>query len=320
MAGIRYWFTWVFCCCPVVAWAASLTISAQSAAVVQGPHITIGDIADVQADSPRTIAEIRSIIVGQSPPPGQERTLYGGYITTRLRQHGLRPQDFSIQAPTRIRVTRAFQRIESRHIEARVVDAIHANMPWKGQRTTIRALRGIQPVRLSPGSVNVEVSFPTNTDFLGPTSFTVVFRVDGNSEHRLYGTALIEVSQELVTTARPLARHHVISEADLRWTRVNLARLPRRVLMKPEDIVGKRTKRPLQANAMIHAYEVEVLPLVRKGDVVKIIVESALLQISTMGEAIENGQHGETIRVKNLSSQRELRAVVVNKKTVKVPF
>jgi flagella basal body P-ring formation protein FlgA len=165
-----------------------------------------------------------------------------------------------------------------------------------------------------------EVTFPVNTDFLGPTSFTVSFRIAGNLEKRLYGTANIEVTQDIVTTARPLARHEIITAEDLRLTRVSLARLPRRVLMAPKDVIGKRTKRPLQAHAMIHAYEVETLPLLRKGDAVLILVESPLLKVSTMGEALEHGRRGETIRVRNVSSQRQVRAVVVDNKTVRVPF
>jgi flagella basal body P-ring formation protein FlgA len=263
---------------------------------------------------------VRDTVIGQSPPAGQERTLHGGYIATRLKQYGLQSRDLHLHAPAKIRVTRASQRIESRHIESIVVGAIYDQIPWQRQQTTIRTLRGIESVILPPGKVRSEVIFPTNTDFLGPTSFTVLLRVAGNPEKRLYGTANIEVTQEVVSTTRQLARHEIITAEDLGMTRVNLARMPRRVLMTAKEVIGKRTKRPLQAHAMIHAYEVELLPLVRKGDVVLILVESPLLKVSTMGEAMQPGQRGDTIRVKNIMSQREVRAVVVDTKTVKVPF
>ena len=193
-------------------------------------------------------------------------------------------------------------------------------MPWEMQRADIQIRRGIKSVTLAPGSLTIDVSFPSNATFLGATPFTVVFRVNGNVENRMYGTALVKVSQDLVITSRPLPRNHLLTASDLRTKRFNLTRLPRRALTSIEDVIGKRTKRPLQANAIIHAYEVEALPLIRKGDMVVIRVESPLLSITTMGLAVESGRHGETIRVKNLSSQREVRAVVVNAKTVQVPF
>jgi flagella basal body P-ring formation protein FlgA len=320
MRSLFYCLACLWCGFPLVAWGTPLTITVQSTAIVTGPQITIGDVAEVSGDSPPTVVKVQGIVIGQSPPAGQERTLYGGYIATRLKQHGLYSPDVQIHTPAKIRVTRASQRIAAKDIEAIVVRAIHTQMPWQTEQMTIRSLRGIEPVILPPGSVHSEVTFPARTDFLGRTSFTVAFRVAGNLEHNLYGTADLEVTTDIVTTARPLARHETITAEDLHVKQVNLAHLPRRILMQPDDVIGKRTKRPLQANALIHAYEVETLPLVHKGDAVLIIVDSPLLKVTTVGEALEPGQRGDTIRVKNVTSQREIRAVVVSKESVKVPF
>jgi flagella basal body P-ring formation protein FlgA len=320
MQSLFYYLASLSFCFPLVAWSTPLTITVQSTAIVEGPQITIGDVAEVSGGSPHTILKVRGIVIGQSPPAGQERTLYGGYITTRLKQHGFNPQDMQIHTQAKIRVTRASQRIEARDIEAIVVRAIHTQMPWQTEQMTIRSLRGIEPVILPLGPVHSAVTFPARTDFLGRTSFTIAFRVAGNLEHRLHGTVNLAVSADIVTTARTLARHETITAKDLQVQRLNMAHLPRRVLMKPDDVIGKRTKRPLQANALIHTYEVETLPLVRKGDAVLIIVDSPLLKVTTVGEALEPGQRGDTIRVKNVASQREIRAVVVNKENVKVPF
>ena len=314
---------WLLCLVfgiPWTAWSAALTITVRSTVVVQGPEITIGDVAEVRGDSAAEVAEVRRVVMGQSPPAGQERLLYGRHIVARLKQHGLPVNDLELHTPAKIRVTRASRHLPSREIEAVVMQAIHSRMPWDRQQATIRLLRGIKPVVLSAGPVHTEVSFPVHNDFLGPTSFTVSFRVDGNLEKRLYGTATIEVTQDIVTTVRPLDRGAIITEADIHLTQVSLSRLPRRVLMHPEDVIGKRTKRTLQAQAMIHAYEVENLPLVRRGDAILILVESPTLTVTTVGEALEAGHRGDTIRVRNVMSRREVRAVVVDRKTVKVPF
>lgn len=305
---------------PLLAWSAPVSIVVRDTAIVDGPEIRIGNVADVHGAAADAVATIQGIVVGQAPPAGQERILQAAYLATRLRQHGFQPEDVVITGPSRVAVTRAAQRIETGEIEAAVVQAIHARMPWKVEQTTVRTLRGIEAVVLPPGLVESEVSLPVNTDFLGATSFTVTFRVDGNIEKRLYGTAEIEVTQEVVTTTRPFARHETITAEDIRMTSMNLARLPRRVLLTPDEVIGKQTKRPIQAHALIHTYEVQELPLIRKGDAVLILVESHALKVSTMGEALEAGQQGDTIRVKNISSDREVRGVVVDRKTVRIPF
>jgi flagella basal body P-ring formation protein FlgA len=53
---------------------------------------------------------------------------------------------------------------------------------------------------------------------------------------------------------------------------------------------------------------------------VRIVLESPVIKVSTPGEALEAGKPGDTIRVKNTSSQREVRAQVVDKQTVRIPL
>jgi flagella basal body P-ring formation protein FlgA len=301
-------------------WGWSLTIDVQPEALVQGKHITIGDVAEVSGDTPDSVARVRSIVIGQAPPVGETRSLHGEYILTRLKQHGFSPEEMQLQVPAKVQVTRAAQRLAAQDVEAMVVRAITARMPWAPQQVVIREVRGIGSVVLPPGPVQYNVTFQPHEDFLGLTSFALSLRVAGHAAERLTGTAYIEVSQEVVTTVRPIARHEVIAPGDVRLTRVPLERATQRMITNAEEVIGKRARRPLQANAAIRPSEVEGAPLVRKGDVVLILVDSPLLKITAMGEALEQGVHGETIRVRNVTSSREIRAVVVDQKTVRVPF
>jgi flagella basal body P-ring formation protein FlgA len=306
--------------CSWTSWGADLHIIVQQGAMVQGPEITIGDLAEVQGADPSIVEKVKRIVIGQAPPAGEDRFLPGGYIYTRLKQYGFDPQTLEIQVPEKIQVTRVSQRIEARAIEAAVRKALKAQMAWDPEKTTIREIRGLESVILPPGPVHYEVSFPNSTDFLGPTSFSITFRVHGNVEKQMYGTAYIEVLLEVVTLTRPIAKDELIEAGDIRLKRVNLAQIPRGVITNAEEVIGRRAKRPLQMNAMIRTYEIETLSLMQRGDQVIILVESPLLKITAMGEALERGNRGETIRVRNLSSQKELRAVVVDGKTVRVTF
>jgi len=60
--------------------------------------------------------------------------------------------------------------------------------------------------------------------------------------------------------------------------------------------------------------------VVHKGDLVRIVLESSSIKVSTAGEVLEAGKVGDTIRVKNTSSNREVRAQVIDKQTVRIPL
>jgi flagella basal body P-ring formation protein FlgA len=305
---------------PVMAWGESVTIQVQPRAVVQGTQVTLGEVAMIEGGPPQSVAKVRDIVIGQAPPLGEERTLPGEYVRTRLKQHGFQPDAMLLEVPARIVVTRASQRLSTRDLEAAVLRAITAQMPWHPRQTTVRDLRGIEPVHLPPGPIEYDVTFAANSDFLGPTAFTMLFRVDGHTAARLSGTAYIEVTQEVVTPARSIARNEVISVQDLRITQVPMSPRSAQILTRAEDVVGKRAKRSLQPNATIRATEIEDRPLVQKGDAVLIVIDTGVLKVTAMGQALEQGLRGETIRIKNPTSDREVRAVVLDAKTVRVPF
>jgi flagella basal body P-ring formation protein FlgA len=320
MHGKWGWSVALLLIAPLAARSQPVAIEGRQGVLVQGPEVTIGDVAEVRGDDPETVARVRNIVIGQSPPAGEERTLRGGYITTRLKQHGFRPQDWLLQVPEKIRVTRASQRVASQDIEAAVLRALREQSPWDAQKTTLRELRGIEPVLLPPGPVQYEVTFPANATFLGPTSFSLSLRVAGNIEKRLYGTAHIEVLQEVAMLARPVSQDDVITAEDIQLKHMHRSRVSSRAVTEAEELIGKRVKRPLPAHTMVHTSDVETLPVVQKGDVVLIVIESPALKITATGEALEHGGRGATIRVRNMGSNREIRAVVIDKETVRVPF
>ncbi|MGE3536967.1 MAG: flagellar basal body P-ring formation chaperone FlgA, partial [Candidatus Tectimicrobiota bacterium] len=59
-------------------------------------------------------------------------------------------------------------------------------------------------------------------------------------------------------------------------------------------------------------------PVVQRGDLVQIVSEASLMKVSTPGEVLEAGRVGDTIRVKNTASNREVKAQVLDKHTVRV--
>ena len=315
-----FWLIGLLWLMPVMAWSESVTIQVKPQAVVPGAQVTIGEVAVVEGGPPQTVAKVREIVIGQAPPIGEERTLPGEYVRTRLKQHGFQPDAMLLEVPARIVVTRAAQRVSARDLEAAVLRAITAQMPWHPRQTTVRDLRGIEPVSLPLGPIEYDVTFAANSDFLGPTAFTMLFRVEGRTVARLSGTAYIEVTQEVVTPARSIARNEVISAQDLRITQVPMTPRSQQVITRAEDVVGKRAKRSLQPNAAIRPTEIEDRPLVQKGETVLILIEAGGLKVTAMGQALEQGLRGETIRIKNITSERELRAVVLDAKTVRVPF
>ena len=92
------------------------------------------------------------------------------------------------------------------------------------------------------------------------------------------------------------------------------------MITDPETVLGKRTKRAIGAKKVLRTDLVEFPPLVKRGDVVVIIVETSGLKITALGQVKKKGRLGESIPVMNYDSKKILYARVLDSSTVKVDF
>ena len=307
-------------CVPLASWGASIVITAPPEAQVQGPQITLGDVAEIQGEPADTVARMRQVLLGQAPPAGVERLLSKSTLVTQLKHQGLWTQELQYQGPLQIRVLRASQRLDPQHMEPVVRQALSRRLAQTTQSTSIREIRGLRPVFVSLGPVQYEVTMPGRSGWLGATSFTLTIQVAGKVEKQLHGTATIAVAQEVVSLVRPVAQGEIITADAVSRTRVPVTQPLRQVVTQPEEVIGKHARRSLAGNAPLSTQDVTAVHVVHRGDMVRIVLESPLIKVSTPGEALEAGKPGDTIRVKNTSSKREVRAQVIDKQTVRIPL
>ena len=84
-----------------------------------------------------------------------------------------------------------------------------------------------------------------------------------------------------------------------------------------EDIIGHKAKKNITRDSVLKSRHLTAANDIDKDDAVLIVVGSGGLTISTYGQAMEDGQLGEMIVVKNLSSNKEFKAIVLSEKKVR---
>ncbi len=86
------------------------------------------------------------------------------------------------------------------------------------------------------------------------------------------------------------------------------------------DVTGKVLKRDVAPGVILTTLMLDSRQLIHRGETVTMVVENKQLLVSTKGKAQEPGKIGEKIRVKNLTTDRELVGKVANDGTVIVEF
>ncbi len=321
-AGVMFLLTLASVCMPLTdSWAnQTTTIRFTERVEIDGAEILLGQIASFEGDDVQLIQQLKNIVIGKAPLPGESRPFGLRFLQKRLNQHHVDMTTVVVDGPPKIDVTRSHVEIQKQEIEKIVSDFILGQAPGKNQTMRIKDIRVMDDVVLPKGRITYKVSAPRSRQLMGRCPIAIDFSVNGNSHKKVWATAMIEVLGPVVVTRKPLGRYKPIAADDIEVQMLDLANVPANVLCDPDAAIGKRTKKAIGAQTPLRANSVELPPLVKRGDLVTIIAESQSLKITTLGQVKKKGRKGERIPVINLDSKKILHAVVVDTNTVKVDF
>ncbi|EJM72670.1 flagellar basal body P-ring formation chaperone FlgA [Pseudomonas sp. GM55] len=140
---------------------------------------------------------------------------------------------------------------------------------------------------------------------------TVKVRCEGAAPWTVFVPAQVRLFRDVVTTARPLRRAAIVEPGDVVLRERDISLISQGYLTSLDQAIGQRLTRPTVADQVITLVHIEQAEVIRKGDQVVITARSGTLSVRMPGEALSNGSLSEQIRVKNLNSQRVIKAQVM---------
>lgn len=133
---------------------------------------------------------------------------------------------------------------------------------------------------------------------------------------RLHVTGRIHDTVEVPVLARSLGRDDVIGLDDLDWMRLRRDRLPGGALTDLDQVLGLAATRTLRPGEPLRHRDLVKPSLVRKGQAVTLVVETAFMTLQAQGRALENGAEGEAIRLENVKSGKIVTGRVIAERVV----
>ncbi|NMH65532.1 flagellar basal body P-ring formation chaperone FlgA [Shewanella salipaludis] len=124
---------------------------------------------------------------------------------------------------------------------------------------------------------------------------------------QVYVSVRVDILFPVVVATNILSAGDLITANELEIRYIDQTSLRGQQFAQPSEIVGTRVKHRVAMEAPILANN---LCFVCKGDAISIFARSDAFEIKTLGEALRDGNLGDTIRVKNSHSGRELDARV----------
>lgn len=126
----------------------------------------------------------------------------------------------------------------------------------------------------------------------------------------------LDVYSKVPCAVRPLNRGETLTIEKITFMKKNLAYLPKDIW---NGVSGPfRIKIPIGTHQPITLGKLEPLPVVSKGQKIKLVYSTDNVVLKTMGMAMEDGKIGDIIKVVNLQSKRYIFGKIKDKDTVEV--
>ncbi|HLF97956.1 MAG TPA: flagellar basal body P-ring formation chaperone FlgA [Methylococcaceae bacterium] len=142
-------------------------------------------------------------------------------------------------------------------------------------------------------------------------SATVGVRCAGSNPWTVYVRATVHLFLDVAVLRNARAKDAIVGEADLDFVRKDAAGLRGGYLSDPAQIMGRQLKRALPAGTVLTPDVLTAPRIVRRGQQVVIRSSGAALSVQMSGEALEDGEDGQRIHVRNSQSRRIVEGRVV---------
>ena len=297
--------------------AEQLAVSFQAQAEVNDSRVVLADIAKIWPDGPEA-DRVGRLPVATLSTPGAQKELSTVAVITSLR-HRPEVRDVDWQGSETILVERAGQRIDQARLQAMIET-------WLGEQADrldrgevrLTGFRAPETLLLPPGELGWTIT-PSRPDLLSSSSFTLAFTVDGKPAGNCVVRGRLEALAEVVVAARGLRRGDIIEAEMLRLDNQRIDRL-NGPFFATTELLGKEVTRAVGAGQPIEQANVGAPAVIHGGDLVRIFARKGALNISTQGLARTDGRPGETIQVKNITSNKLIHCRVDGPGTVSVEF
>ncbi|MCR4438130.1 MAG: flagellar basal body P-ring formation chaperone FlgA [bacterium] len=148
--------------------------------------------------------------------------------------------------------------------------------------------------------------WPANgdADLCGKVIFSIAAQRNGEVIGQGHVLATVQVFTEVAVTRRRLDRNEMLSVAEVGLERRELTQIRGTPVCSLAEVLGKRTRRIVSAGQVLRREDIELPPVVRRGEVVTLLMTTKNLSVSLKVTALQDGAMGERIAVRSEDGKR----------------
>ena len=301
--------------------AAAFQITIAPKVEVSSPQITLGEIADIKAPelSAAAVEKLKNLSFKSSPNPGYSKRLSRVLVDLTIQNQDYGKEDFQLQMPNTVMVSRKSNVISEAKISALVEDYLKSNLDFEQAQIIIESRSSIKELEIAAGDYELKVAEGQNLS-LPNINLKLEIWQDEQKLRSLFYPVKINLKLDVLTANKNLKSNSQIKKSDFELKKKIISGDPEKVIRNWSEINfnNAQLSRALKKGEVLRDDYLKIPYAVKWGQKLNLRVKVNNINISTFVEAKERGKIGEIITVENLNSGYQFQVKVVSPTEVKM--
>jgi len=302
---------------PVLAQGLAMTscfaLSAYAAAVpkaesvITHDQITVGDVFD-------GVTEEANRFLAPAPALGKSVTL-GAYDLARISNAfnlGWTPDG----SGTAVTIRRAANEIGRGDVQAALEEKMKAEM--SGQKFAMELSGSAVSFNVPESTAGKGVNVEKLTYDVAANTFTAIVSPAAQPDLKKEVSGHFYPVSQIPVLKSPLRPGDIISKDDIDYVDMRSVDISSAMVTEAANLIGQTPRHGINVMKPVVLSDIQMPIIVRKGDLVTMVLKSNALSLTAQGKAMENGAAGDAIHVMNSTSKQVIDAIVTGAQTVSI--
>ncbi len=295
-----------------LAGAAQVSLMFRDSVMINDTLIKLGDIAEIRCTDDSWSGILQDFVVGDAAPAGHSRFICRDDLITYKMQAQLKSVQLIARGAVRTCITTNYKELIVGNFNDAIMQYINTAISWPAGSWYLSVLNTTDKIKILDKPYRLEFNGITNNRPKGQFSFQMSI-IQGGTVIRGPVRCAMKISLPVILAASPIMRGEIITPDKCVFKTIDITHYGITPCDNLSQVVGKRAVRQIQAGNVLTNKWLQELPVVEKGDAIRIISSINKVKVAVDAVARESGAIGEKIWAENAASHKMVRVVIKSK-------
>lgn len=292
--------------------AAQVSLVFRDSVMVNDTLITLGDIAEIRSADGSLSDVLRNFVVADAALAGHSRFICREDLMTYKVQSQFKSVQLVARGAVRTCIATNYKELIVGDVFDSITQYINSAISWPAGSWNLSVLNTTDKIKILNMPYRLEFIGINTTRPKGQFSFQMTI-IQGGKVIRAPLRCTMKISLPVILATSPIMRGELITPEKCIFKTIDITHYSIIPCDSLSQVVGKRALRQIQEGNVLTTKWLQEIPVVEKGDAIRIISNINKVKVAVDAVARESGAIGEKIWAENAASHKMVRVVIKSK-------